>query len=362
MNNLKETSEDWDMLFEKINNVNINDNFNNIFNDCVDDIKNNDINNQEKLFLSKINEIPDFSDNLKIEFKKCPKCNIEYLLDNNMMYCKICGSEKDLNTDNNNFSMSYSTTYNTSDNSFVSFKFIGKGSYAFHKSFLKTCANYSKYSHNNIIRELNNLVYQHNGNKIPKNIILLAAEMYNKIRFYGKVFRGDSKKGVMVACVYYACRINKITKTPRYLCTLTKTPDKYLSQGERILQDYIERRLLEIPKLDDPKIDYLSQYFEALKLPKKYKKFTIELIYRAEEKSLHIIKDSRDTTKCAGTIYMLCSRVPELKYITKEKIEENCDVSKTTFLRYYNLLCDNYKKIKKIFIRYEIPMPNAWRN
>ena len=352
-NNMNSLNE-WDILLDTINDKN--------------DIDINQINNSDVIYINasnsytNLNLMPDFSKNLKIDFKKCPKCNIECKIETNMMYCVKCGYENDMNIDNNKFSISYTSTHNTSDNSFVSFKIVGKGSYSYHKSLLKTCADYTKYSYNNIIRELQNLVYQHKGNKIPKNIIIFAANMYNDIRSYGRVFRGDSKKGIMVACIYYACRINKITKTPRYLCNLTKTPDKYLSQGERILQDFIERNMLQIPILDDPKLDYISQYFEALKINTKYKTFVIDLIYRAEKKSLHIIKDSRDTTKCAGSIYMLCTRVPELKKISKENIELNCEVSRTTFIRYYNLLYDNYKKIKKTFIKHKIPMPNEWRN
>lgn len=304
---------------------------------------------------------PDFADNIKVNFKMCPICKIDCKKDNNVLCCFKCGYEKELEISNNKYSFSYSTSHNTCDNSFISFKIVGKNSYSYHKSLLKTCANYSKYSQNNIIRELKELVYQHKGNKIPKNIIQLAADMFNNIKSYGKVYRGDSKKGVMVSCLYYACRINKITKTPRYLCNLTKTPDKYLSQGERIVHDFIERRLINLPLLDDPKRDYISQYFELLKLPKQYEEFCFELILRAEKKKLHIIKDSRDTTKCAGVIYMLCRRIPELRKITKEDIELNCDVSKTTFIRYYNLLWEYYKKIKKTYKIYKIPMPVEWR-
>ena len=308
-------------------------------------------------------DLPNDYNDIKTNYKNCSICDIECVIEGNTLVCMKCGVEKAIEADNNNnYSASYSLTHNTSDNSFISFKFTGKGSYSYHKSFLKTCADYSKYSNNNTNRELENLIYQFKGNKIPKDVTTMAADMFNDIRSTGKVFRGDSKKGIMVACVYYACRIKKITKTPRYLCNLTNTPDKYLSQGERILQDLIERKVVNIPELGDPKLDYISQYFEALKIPEKHKPFAIALIERSQHKSLHIIKDSRDTTKCAGTVYMLCQRIRSLRHITKEQIEDKCDVSFTTFNRYFNLLNDNHRKLKKVFVRHKVPMPTDWRD
>lgn len=294
-------------------------------------------------------------------FTKCPICNIECSIDNTIMFCTKCGYEKEFNTDNNKYCYSYLNNHNTTENSFASFKFVGKGSYIYNKSYFKTCSDYPKYSYNNIYKELRNLVYKYEGNKIPKNVIKMTATMYDNLRKKNFVFRGDSKKGIIVACLYYSCKIHNIAKTPKYLCNLTNTPDKYLSQGEKILHDFVERKILDLPEFGDPKKDYIIQYFELLNIPNKYIPFVISLIYRAEKKNIHIIKDSRDTTKCAGAIYMLCSRVPELKKITKEDIEDNCNVSKTTFIRYYKLLYQNYKKIKKTFKIYKIPMPNEWR-
>ena len=326
--------------------------------DTFDDFDKFNDNFNDKFEVVKVNHDID----IKTNYKNCTDCDIECVIEGNTMVCPQCGIEKATDADNNNnYSSSYSTNHNTSDNSFISFKFTGKGSNMYHKSFLKTCANYSKYSNNNTARELENLVYQYEGNKIPKDVIALSAEMFNEIRSTGKVFRGDSKKGVVVACVYYACRIKKITKTPRYLCSLTRTPDKYLSQGERILQDLIERNVISIPTLGDPKLDYVSQYFEALKIPSIYEPFVLDLLKRSQHKSLHIIRDSRDTTKCAGTVYMLCQRVRELHHITKDDIEQKCGVSFTTFNRYFCLLMDNHIKLKKVFVRHKIPMPNYWR-
>lgn len=296
-------------------------------------------------------------------YNLCPKCQINTQVSEGVICCSKCGYTKIvMNHISNHYSASLDKDHNTAKNSFMSFKVVGKNCYGYQRSLLKTCSNYKAFSKNTNKKDLHNFVFQYEGKKIPKNVIDLAIELFSKIKDAGYVFRGNGKRGVMGACLFYSCVIKGITKTPREIASIMKIEERFLSSGDRVLQELNELKVIEIPTNFDPLRHYVHQYFPALGIDARYEEFIIDIIQRAERKNIHIRNDSRMTTKCVGAIYLLTTRVPELKHITKEDIVRECSkISKSTFIRYYNLLCDNYKKIRHVFKRHGIKMPLEWK-
>jgi transcription initiation factor TFIIIB Brf1 subunit/transcription initiation factor TFIIB len=297
-----------------------------------------------------------------VKYTICAKCNIEGTLTEGSVFCPNCGLETLVIDDNNKYSFSIEKDHNVSNNSFMSFIIVGKNSYCYHRSFLKTCANYSSFRKNTNRKDFYNCNYQYEGKKIPKNVIKFAIELFSKIKENNYVFRGNGKKGVMGACLFYSCVMNHITKTPREIASIMEIEERFLSQGDRIVQELNENNIINIPTILRPLNDYLDQFLPALSIDAKYKKFVSDIIDRAEKKNIHILNDSRTTTKCIGAIFLLINRVKALNHITKDQIVKECSISKSTFIRYYNLLMANYKVIKPVFKRHRIPMPRSWQN
>jgi transcription initiation factor TFIIIB Brf1 subunit/transcription initiation factor TFIIB len=349
------TDEDWmDLLFDISNSTNDEDD--------VQPQKYKDM--RSILDENAINNI-DLEVQVKLEsnnkYNTCPRCNIECKLNNDEILCHQCGYIPDIINDSHKFTFSNDKDHNTSDNSFMSFNLVGKNAYCYQRSFLKTCANYTSFRKNNNRKYLYNYNYQYEGKKIPKNAIKLAIELFSIIKEHNYVFRGNGKKGVLGACLFYACVMNNITKTPREISSVMEIEERFLSQGDRKVQELNEKGIISIPTILRPLKDYLDQYFPALKIPNKYKSFIIDLIGRAEQKNMHIENDSRTTTKVIGAIYLLTNRIKSLN-ITKESIVKECDISRSTFIRYNNLLLSNYKKIKPVFKKHKIPMPKSWKS
>lgn len=295
----------------------------------------------------------------------CLSCGGKLFISNTIIFCKDCGEEvqKTSNMAEEDYSTSASTDCNVNSNGFISIKITGKGSYNYHKSLLKTCANYSKYRKLNTMKDISKWNSESKKIHIPKNVLQEANEMFAIIKDHGYVFRKDHKNGVISNCIYYRCYANGITKTPSEIAQFTKIEEKFHSFGDRILHELHERGIINIPMKINPIADYVERYLELLNIPKKYKPFVVELIERAERKHIHVLHDSKNSTKAIGAIYMLIQRIPELKQeVTKEKIDAEISISKTTFIRYYEILCKYYKKIKKIFKKHGIPMPNKWRD
>jgi transcription initiation factor TFIIIB Brf1 subunit/transcription initiation factor TFIIB len=347
------TDADWLHLIKDISNYSSDDEeVRDMYESCKDMPNNNKIDLEIQMVLG---------DEKVTKFTICPKCNTDGKINDGSVYCISCGLETIVVDDANKFSFTVDKDHNTSDNSFMSFNFIGKNSYCYQRSFLKTCANYSSFRKNNNRKDLYNYNYQYEGKKIPKNAIKLAIELFSKIKENNYVFRGNGKKGVLGACLFYACVMNHITKTPREIASVMEIEERFLSQGDRIVQELNEKGIISIPTILRPLVDYLDQYFPALCIPLKYKQFIIDIINRAEAKNIHILNDSRTTTKCIGAIFLLINRVKELNDISKDHIVKECNISKSTFIRYYNLLLINHKILKPVFKKHHIPMPNTWR-
>lgn len=304
------------------------------------------------------------------DYNICPTCTTECKSNEGIIYCPNCGQVRPLLRETSHYSASITQSHNTAANAFMSFKMVGKNSYSKQVNLLKTCSNSRAYSDNNNKKEIMNYNYQIDGNKFPKDALEKAHVLICQIKRAGYVYRGNGKKGIWGACISVSCQVNRTTKARKAICRLLKIEEKFLSHGERKLSSLAEDGIITLPKHGKTSKkskevysmeDYIVQYFSALDIPIKYSQFIIDLIHRAGKKKLHINHDSRLTTKCVGAIYMLTTRVKSLNRITKDIIWKESGISKSTFTRYYRLLFDNHKKIKKTFKKHRIPMDVSWR-
>ena len=55
--------------------------------------------------------------------------------------------------------------------------------------------------------------------------------------------------------------MNHITKTPREIASVMEIEERFLSQGDRIIQELNEKGIITIPTILRPLKDYLDQYF-----------------------------------------------------------------------------------------------------
>lgn len=291
-------------------------------------------------------------------------CGGRLLLNDDVLLCQKCGVEVEKNSiiTDDNYSATANTECNVNSNGFMSMKIIGKKSYGLQKSMLKTCADYSQYRKLTTLKEI--ISWNSNSKKqhIPKNVMIEANNMFAKIKDHKKVYRKDGKKGVIGSCIYYACYNNGISKTPSEIAQFSGIEDKFHSRGDRELRALSEMGIIDLPAKINPINDYIDRYLQILKIDTKYKSFLTDMIKRANEKKIHILYDSKSNTKACAVIYILVERVASLRaIITDETISSVCNISKTTFIRYYKIICEYYRKFKKVFKRHGIPMPNSWR-
>lgn len=298
-----------------------------------------------------------------IDHNMCPLCKVACKIYDTFIICEKCGMERvyDIHS-HDQYSMTIEENYNTANNSFMTFNIIGKDSYCYNRSYLKTCSDYTAYRNNSNRKDIIQRIDQYEGNKPPKNIINSTIRIFDEIKNAGYVYRGNGKWGVIGACLYYASIQHNLTRTPKEVSLIMGIDEKFLSQGDRVLMSLNELKVIDIQINYRPIHDYISQYFPILGIPEKYRDFVIHIISRAERKHLHIRHESRLTTKIVGVIYLLTRRVPELRHIKKDLISIECgSISKSTFIKYYTLIMDNFKIMKKSFRKFKINIPREFK-
>jgi transcription initiation factor TFIIIB Brf1 subunit/transcription initiation factor TFIIB len=294
----------------------------------------------------------------------CYSCGGLLRTKNNIMSCQSCGLEiKDaLVSTPEDECLTTSQDCNVNDKGFISMRVVGKNVYGYNCNLMQNCADYNRYRKMTTRKEMHNWNSQSTGIQVPKNVIEDANNMFAVIKDHGYVYRKDVKKGVQGGCLYYACYQNGVSRTHTEIAQLVGVAEKFLSLGDRILRDLNERGVITIPARIDSVTNYINRYFELLGIPDQYKPFIIDIINQADEDRLHVLHDSKSNTKCIGTIYLLIERVPELrKMIDKERIEKECQISKTTFIKYHTMLCKYYKKFVHVFAEHGIPLKSEWR-
>ena len=301
------------------------------------------------------------------DYKHCVRCGGVLTLKDNYTICNSCGIEdRDNVIEGDMVNCCDMTSVDGSNANYfgnnITLKITGKGSYGLQKSVLKNCANYERYRASNNLKEMRNLNAQNAEVNIPRNIIREANEMFTKIHDAGYVFRKDQKKGVISACLYYACFKNGIARTPQEIAKFMQIEEKFHSHGDRVLHDLNEKEIINIPIQIMPMRQYLEMYFNLLDINRKFLPFTEALINKAERSTLHILHDCKNNTKCIGAIYMLVTRIPMLSQrISLEYISNTCSISPATVKRYFNVIETYWQHFKVVFKRYGIPMPVAWR-
>jgi transcription initiation factor TFIIIB Brf1 subunit/transcription initiation factor TFIIB len=155
---------------------------------------------------------------------------------------------------------------------------------------------------------------------------------------------------------------HKITHTSNEIASMFQLQTSEIGYGERILQSLNEIGVISVRTCIDPIADFVKRYLHVLEIfDDNYLKFILEIIQLAENMNLHVMYDSQNSSKAVGGIYLLIDRVPKLKSrISKNIIEVKCQLSKTTFTRYYKLIISHYHLFLPIFAKYKIPVKNEW--
>jgi transcription initiation factor TFIIIB Brf1 subunit/transcription initiation factor TFIIB len=152
-----------------------------------------------------------------------------------------------------------------------------------------------------------------------------------------KISRGDNKDGLVAACMYYACMINKVPRSTKEIAKMFKIDLNILTKGNSRFQE-----LLKINVDCSGADDFIQRFGSNLNMNWEDIQKCKKLAKIIEE--LEIVSENAPTSVAAGTIYLYCNS-SNIEY-TKKHISEICGVSEVTITKCYKKL---YKYKKELF-------------
>jgi transcription initiation factor TFIIIB Brf1 subunit/transcription initiation factor TFIIB len=184
----------------------------------------------------------------------------------------------------------------------------------------------------NVFDKLTNNTTNHG---IPSKVIDDAKMLYKKAS-EKKISRGDNKDGLIASCIYYACLLNKIPRSPKEVARMFHIDPNVLTKGNARFQILLQMNV-ESSNPDD----YIARFGSRLNMDysdiQKCKEFAKKL------DQLEIVSENAPTSVAAGALYYYIT-LQELDF-TKKQIADVCEVSEVTITKCYKRL----QKFKEYF-------------
>jgi transcription initiation factor TFIIB len=165
---------------------------------------------------------------------------------------------------------------------------------------------------------------------IPTKVLDDAKVLYKKAS-EKKISRGDNKEGLIASCIYFACLMNKIPRSPKEVARMFHIDPNVLTKGNARFQS-----LMQINVDCSNSNDYVARFGSRLNLNyddiQKCKSLASKL------DNLEIVSENSPTSVAAGTIYYFTTKMNI--DISKKQISDVCEVSEVTIMK-------TRKRIKK---------------
>ena len=326
----------------------------------------------------KLSNIDDllFDFQIKPDEKSCciTKSNLIQEKDN-VYICKVC-----------NKIVSYTDETDTGiheDNLFNSIYITGKNAYKYRK-LIHNNTNYSTIRDKNTTRDFLKFDNDNNDKKIPKEVLKYAIDIFKQLQNANVVLRANIRKGTMAQCLLYGYNHFNIPKTEKEISLLTKVSEKYMNKGKETLIRKANEKVIDInieSKIND---NFITEYFDTLYINKYYTDFLLNIV-----KINNLDNKTKILTKSFGIIYYMNSAIRNFrsKYpnvaieplfnkeiqITKKNetikmteyddktfvnvLKKNYNVSKSSYIKFYNTMIFYRSFIKKFCIDYKVPYP-----
>ena len=169
---------------------------------------------------------------------------------------------------------------------------------------------------------------------IPAKILDDAKVLYKRAS-EKKISRGENKEGLIASCIYYACLINKLPRSPKEVARMFHIDPNILTKGNSRFQS-----LLQMNVDSSNPDDYISRFGSKLKMDYGDILRCKELATKLDE--LEIVSENAPTSVAAGAIYYYCIN-NDLDF-TKKQIADVCEVSEVTITKCYKRL-QKYKHL-----------------
>jgi transcription initiation factor TFIIIB Brf1 subunit/transcription initiation factor TFIIB len=165
---------------------------------------------------------------------------------------------------------------------------------------------------------------------IPAKVLDDAKVLYKRAS-EKKISRGDNKEGLIASCIYFACLMNKIPRSPKEVSRMFHIDSNVLTKGNARFQS-----LMQINVECSNSSDYVARFGSRLSMHCADIAACKDLAQKLDD--LEVVSDNSPTSVAAGSIFYFVSQ--NKLSVTKKQISDVCEVSEVTIMK-------THKRIKK---------------
>jgi len=174
-------------------------------------------------------------------------------------------------------------------------------------------------------------------NQIPTIIINEANSLY-KIISSTKISRGANRKGIIAACVYFSCKINKVPRSTSEIACIFNIKVTIMTKGCKKFQEIMQINKVDINRIHSTDTitikDFIDRFCSKLNLLED-DSIQIKEVSRLSD-IYNLTNENTPPSMAAGCIYLYCKEY-DLN-ITKKDISDVCKISEVTINKCYKKL------------------------
>lgn len=175
---------------------------------------------------------------------------------------------------------------------------------------------------------------------LPTIIIERAKEFYNIIREVN-ISRGDNRDGLIAACVYFACKDEKVPRSSKEIANIFDIKLQDMTKGIKNFREnwYLAKKNGEKIRQDSSSpIDYIDRYCSNLPISKDIKYISEFIAVKAIFK--YLVDDNTAPSIAAGSIFLACTVTNQ--NVSKKQVADACKTSEVTISKCFKKL-NEYK-------------------
>ena len=175
---------------------------------------------------------------------------------------------------------------------------------------------------------------------------LLSKRLMFCIRLYLQLkFHGADRQGIIAACVYFSCKINKVPRSTNEIASLFKLQIPVMTRGCKKFQEIMQLNKVDISRIHNTNTitldDFIDRFCSKLNMSKDDVTNIKHISYLCQVYNL--VNDNTPPSMAAGCIYLYIKQGGF--EINKKEISEISKISEVTINKCFKKLETHSKKL-----------------
>jgi transcription initiation factor TFIIB len=262
----------------------------------------------------------------------CKKCNSIISNISSESECKYYGTEDNKKVDPNRCGMPVNVLLPNSSlgTTISSMRTNNKDIHKVKRFQTWNSMSYKERSRNKVFNEIKSVC---DINNIPTIIIKESNSLYTIVSEI-KISRGNNRKGLIAACLYFACKNCGVPRSSKEIAKMFDIKSVLVTKGIKILQNSLQTKDNSIRIERSNSInqnDFIERFCYNLQIDPKHVNNILKISNSTVESNM--ISENTPPSIASGCIYLYCKN--NSLNITKKKISEACNISEVTINKCY---------------------------